>query len=220
MIRLFCGYEAAEAQGFHVFVQSVIARASEPVAVIPLAAMGLPTGSNSFTLSRFLIPYLCGFEGRAIFVDASDMALAADVAGLAALADDRYAVQVVQHPDYQTRHPVKYRGTPLECANRDYSRKNWASVMLVNCAHHGWQGMTPERIAAAHPLELLQFQFLADEAIGALPPEWNRLVDEGHPLEGAALLHWTAGIPGFLEYMDAPGAAFWRGERAAMMLED
>lgn len=220
MLTIFCGYEVAEAQGFHVFVQSVIARASAPVAIIPLAAMGLPTGSNSFTLSRFLIPHLCGFEGRAIFVDASDMLMVGDVAELDELFDPACAVQVVKHPDYQTRHPVKYRGTAMECANRDYPRKNWASVMLVNCAHPGWEGMTPERIAEAHPLELLQFQFLPDDAIGALPPEWNRLVDEGHPVEGAKLLHWTAGIPGFIEYMHAPGASLWRAERMALSLEE
>lgn len=220
MIKVFCGYEEAEAQGFHVFVQSLIARASVPVEIIPLAAQGLPRGSNSFTVSRFLVPYLCQFEGTAIFVDASDMAMDGDIAELAALADPRYAVQVVKHPDYETQHPVKYRGTQLECPNRNYPRKNWASVMVINCEHPDWKQLIPEAIAALHPLELLEFQFLDSEDIGALPGEWNRLVDEGQPVDGAKLLHWTAGIPGFIEYINAPGAALWRAERAKLELPD
>ena len=214
MIHLFAGHETAEAIGFAVFCQSVYARASKPVSITALAASGLPTGSNAFTLSRFLVPHLMGYQGHAIFMDASDMLMLADVAELDALFDDRFAVQVVKHPNYETRNPVKYIGTPLECANRDYPRKNWASVMIFNCAHPDWRGDTPESLRLAEPLELLQFHAVAD--IGELPGEWNRLVDEGQPLAGAKVLHWTAGIPAFEHYRDAPGADLWRAELARM----
>ena len=210
MIRVFAGYERGEAAGFHVFVSSLIETASRPVALTPLASMGLPKGTNAFTLSRFLIPHLCGYQGRAIFVDGSDMAMVGDIARLDALFDARFAVQVVKHPDYQTRNPVKYVGTPLEADNRDYARKNWASVMLVNCANPAWADITPASIGTMKPLDLLQFRFLDDDQIGELPAQWNRLVDEGHSVNDASLLHWTAGIPGFSHYADAPGAGKWR----------
>lgn len=205
MIRLFAGYDERESKGFHVFVQSVIQRATVPVAIIPLASMGLPEGSNTFTTSRFLIPHLCGYEGMAIFADASDMAVTADISELAALYDDRYAVQVVKH-DYKTRHKVKYRGTEMECPNSNYDRKNWASLMLINCAHPEWIG--PGMIEKTKPLDLLQFRFLSDESIGSIDAKWNTLVDEGQ--EPGAVLHWTAGIPGFEQYANAPCADFWR----------
>lgn len=213
MVRLFCGYEAREAPGFHVFVSSVLARASVPVEIIPLTAMGLPEGSNAFTVSRFLVPWLMGFKGHAIFADASDMLMLGDVAELDALFDPQFAVQVVKHPNYQPKDKLKYRGTDMETVNTAYERKNWASLMLINCEHPDWHGMTPDAITVAHPLELLQLKWAT---VGEIPNEWNRIVDEGHYLAGAKLLHWTCGIPGFPYYQNAPGADLWRAEREAM----
>lgn len=216
MIRLFCGYEPREAIGFHVFVASVIERASEPVNIVPLTNMSMPKGTNAFTVSRFLVPWLMQFRGRAIFADASDMLMLGDVAELDALFDPAFAVQVVKHPTYRTRHKIKYRGTALETINTEYPRKNWASLMLVNCDHPAWAGMTPDALVQTPMIDLLQLRHIPDDQIGALPDGWNRLVDEGHPVEGAKLLHWTAGIPGFEAYRDAPGADDWRKARRAM----
>lgn len=123
MIRLFAGFDEREAIGYAVFCHSVVARASQPVSFTPLHAMGLPEGSNCFTVSRFLIPWLCGYTGYAIFMDGSDMLMLGDVSALAMAFDPRYAVQVVKHPDYKTRHRTKYVGTEMECPNRDYPRR-------------------------------------------------------------------------------------------------
>ena len=57
----------------------------------------------------------------------------------------------------------------------------------------------------------------AGEDIGELPPEWNVLVDEGQPSDGAQVLHWTAGIPAFDHYKDTDCADLWRAEREAML---
>lgn len=217
MINLFCGYDAREAIGFHVFTHSVIQRASCPVRIVPLARFGLPAGSNNFTLSRFLVPHLCGFQGRAIFADASDMLMLGDIAELDEMFDPKFAVQVVKRSDYTSRHDRKYIGTAMECEQSNYSRKNWASLMLINCEHWAWKGMAPSAIARSAPLSLLQLEFCAN-AVGELPPSWNALVDEGDPVEGAKLLHWTAGIPGFPHYSDAPGADLWLSARNQMMV--
>lgn len=220
MIHLFCGYDSREAIGWHVFVASVLRRASQPVAIHRLDACGLPHGSNAFTRSRFLAPWLMGFKGRAIFADASDMLCLGDIAELDALFDDGMAVQVVQQPAYKTRHPRKYIGTAMEADNRDYPLKNWASLMLMNCEHAAWRDVTPgfvERTPALWLLTLTHIQLEHPRAIGALPDRWNRLVDEGQPSEGAAILHWTAGIPAFPHYARAPGAAAWHAERDLML---
>jgi hypothetical protein len=145
VIELFCGYDRREAGGFHAFVSSVLDNASELVAIRPLGSKGLPEGTNAFTFSRFLIPSLMGFKGHAIFADACDMLMLGDVAELDKLFDPAKAVQCVKH-DYRTRHPIKYKGTEMECPNRDYPRKNWASLMIVNCEHPAWRGMTAERV--------------------------------------------------------------------------
>lgn len=210
MIHLFCGYDERESIGFAVFAHSVIARASRPVALVPLHAMGMQQGTNAFTVCRFLVPYLMGFKGRAIFMDASDMLMLDDIAELDAQFNDDFAVQVVKHPNYKSRHPRKYVGTRMETDNSEYPRKNWASVMLFNCSHPVWQAMTPDRIVA-HPVgELLSLGFCGN-AIGDIDPKWNRLVDEGHSF--GSVLHWTAGIPGFDAYRDAPFAEEWFAER-------
>lgn len=209
-IRLFAGYDPREAIGCAVFAHSVIEHASQPVSITALTSMGMPVGSNAFTLSRFLVPWLCGYQGRAIFMDGSDMLLTGDVAELWATFDEDKAVLVVKHPDYKTRHPIKYRGTEMECPNIDYPRKNWASVMLFNCAHPVWAGISPETLPDLDRLKMLQL-LRAEGNIGELPAEWNRLVDEGQPY--GKVLHWTAGIPAFAEYAEAPFAGEWREAR-------
>lgn len=208
-IQLFAGFDEREAAGFHVFASSVIRRATKPVALTPLSSLGLPMGSNSFTLSRFIVPAIMGFQGHAIFVDGCDMLALADIAQLDDLFDDRYAVQCVQHPDYESEHARKYVGTDMECVQSSYSRKNWASVMLLNCAHSAWKGVTPDVICELPSLHFLQFQNLLDEEIGRLPPEWNVLVDEGQDASRAKLLHWTAGLPSFRHYRNARNSIDW-----------
>ena len=90
----------------------------------------------------------------------------------------------------------------------------------MNCAHPYWRAITPESLATVAGLSLLQLGGLRREKdaaeVGALPESWNRLVDEGHPVEGAKVLHWTAGMPGFAKYRDAPGADLWRAQLAHM----
>lgn len=210
MIHLFCGYDRREAIGFHVFVHSVLARTSAPVSIVPLSAMGLPEGSNAFTQSRFLVPRLMGYRGHAIFADASDMLALGDLAELDALFDPAFALQVVKHPDYRTRHKTKYRGTAMECPNMNYRRKNWASVAIFNCEHPIWQTFEPGGF------RMLELDFLPDELIGELPPQWNRLADEGQPVEDAKVLHFTAGVPAFEFYRASPGADHWHAARRDM----
>jgi hypothetical protein len=212
MIDLFCGYDRREAVGFHTFCASVMERATQPVSIHPLASMGLPQGSNDFTLSRFLVPHLMGFQGHAIFVDACDMLMLGDIAELDALFDSRYAVQVVKHPDYVSGHERKYVGTEMECAQSNYPKKNWASVMIVNAGHPAWKGVSPCWLSTVPAIQHLQFDAFLDEDIGALPPEWNVLIDEGHEREGAKLLHWTAGLPTFKHYRNARASADWFAE--------
>jgi hypothetical protein len=210
-MRLFCGYDEREAIGYDVFVKSVLRRASNAVHIERLDAAGIPEGSNAFTFSRFLVPYLCGYQGFAVFADASDMLCVSDLAELEALFDPSYAVQVVKH-DYKTKHPIKYIGTEMECPNINYARKNWASLMLINCAHPNWRAIDAAYINSVPMRHMLQMSFLRDEDIGELPQEWNRLVDEGQPLDGAKIIHWTAGTPAFYHYRNTPGAELWRKE--------
>lgn len=215
MIHLFSGFDTREAVGYHTFSASVIDKASHPVGIFPLHLSMLPfykggerDGTNAFIYSRFLIPYMMGYKGFAIFVDGADMIVRGDIAELDALCDPWKAVQVVKH-DYKTKHPRKYVGTGMEADNRDYERKNWSSVMIINCGHYNWARITPETIDKMSGADLHRFAFIDERFIGELPKEWNWLCDEYGPNPDAKLLHWTAGIPGFPHYKDAPHADEW-----------
>lgn len=211
MLHLFFGHEERAEAGTHAFLRSVIAHASEPIAITPitrLAALDQPEGTNAFTFRRFLVPWMLRWEGLALFVDGADMLCRADITEIGRMANLSKAVQVVKH-EYHTRHARKYRGSAMEADNEDYERKQWASVMLINCSHFGWRQITPEFVRRAKPMDLLQLRFIDDDRIGSLPIEWNWLVDEFGANEQAKLLHWTAGIPAFEAHADAPMAREW-----------
>ena len=216
MIQVYAGFDDREAVGYHTFCASVIEHCSEPVTISPLCLKALQKvyhggqrdGTNAFIYSRFLIPYLQGFRGWALFVDGADMVVRDDIAKLWAMRDVFKAVQVVKH-DYKTAHPRKYVGTPMESSNADYPCKNWSSVMLINCAHFAWRNMTPNVVETAAGSFLHRFQFIEDRFVGELPAEWNWLADEYGVNDEAKLLHWTAGIPAWAHYKDAPHAVDW-----------
>jgi hypothetical protein len=221
---LYCGFDPREAAGYHTFVQSVLDKATIPVSFIPLHKPmiedfdGQRDGTNAFIYSRFLVPYLQNFRGWALFADASDMVMCDDIAKLWNMRSAYHfnkAVAVVKH-DYRTKHSRKYIGTPMESDNADYPRKNWSSLMLFNCAHFANMRLTPEVVADSPGSFLHRFQWLADEQIGALPPEWNMLSGE-QDISAASLVHYTIGSPGFKHYASCDGADhFHRAKKHAL----
>lgn len=210
MIRLFIGFDPREAVAFHTFAQSVLEHASQPVSFTPLVLQALPgyqethkDGSNTFIYSRVLTPYLCGFEGWAIFAD-GDMICRADIAELWEQRDPGKAVQVVQH-DYQTKASTKYLGNK----NQNYPRKNWSSVVMWNCSHPKHRVLVPEFVMKQTGAYLHRFSWLDDVEIGALGREWNWLTTEYEDNYDAKLLHYTLGTPCFKDYWSADMADEW-----------
>ena len=219
MIRVFIGYDPREAVAYNVLAHSINARASAPVTITPLMLSQLggiyrrarnPLQSTDFSFSRFLVPYLCNFDGWAIFTD-NDMLVLDDIARLWALRDDRYAVQVVKH-NHVPREEVKFLGYQ----QTKYEKKNWSSVMLMNCAK--CRALTADFVNTATGLELHQFKWLGDDSlIGELPSGWNHLVGYDAPRSDASLVHFTIGGPYFNETRDCEYAAQWFSEREAML---
>jgi lipopolysaccharide biosynthesis glycosyltransferase len=206
VIDIVVGFDQREAVAYHTFCQSVIDHTSDPVRFTPLVAHGLDgkrDGSNTFIYSRFLVPYIMGYRGWAIFAD-GDMVCKEDIAKLWALRDDKYAVQVVQH-EYKTKYKTKYLGNK----NEDYPRKNWSSLILWNCEHSANRSLTPTNIAGLSGEFLHRFQWLHDGEVGELPLTWNWLVMEYPTHENAELLHYTIGTPCFKDYADCDMSSYW-----------
>jgi hypothetical protein len=221
-VRIFIGFDPSETVAYNVLAHSINARSSLPVSITPLMLSQLngiyrrkrdPLQSTEFSFSRFLAPYLAGFEGWAIFTD-NDMLVLDDIAKLWALRDERYAVQVVKH-NHVPKEEVKFLGYQ----QTKYEKKNWSSVMLMNCAK--CRALTPDFVNTATGLELHQFKWLEDDSlIGALPARWNHLVGYDAPRRDASLVHFTIGGPYFNETRDCEYAEEWFRERNAMLVAE
>jgi len=201
MIPIFIGYDQRESVAYHICTNSIIRHASAPISISPLALNTLEgyeekhnDGSNHFIYSRFLIPHLMNYKGWAIFMD-GDMILRDDIKELWDMRDDSKAVMVVKH-DYVTKMTEKYMGAK----NENYPRKNWSSVILWNCGHEANRGVTPEFVQNSTGAQVHRFTWLDDDLIGEIPEEWNWLDIEYDYNPEAKLIHYTLGLPGFVEF--------------------
>lgn len=213
-IPVFVGYDPREAIAYHVCCNSIIRNATAPVAIVPVALNLFSEyqethtdGSNHFIYTRFLVPWLMGWSGRAIFID-GDMIVRGDIVELYHSLPLSMDVAVVKH-DYQTRQTEKYMGAK----NENYPRKNWSSVIVWNCNSFPNRQLTPEFVMKSSGAFLHRFSWLNDDRIHALPPEWNWLPDEYGANADAKLLHYTLGTPCFHEYADTPQNELWHRER-------
>ena len=218
LIRLVVGFDARETIAYHVFCQSVLENTSLPVSFLPLVEKSLAVykenhhdGSNRFTYTRFLTPFLMNFEGWAIFAD-GDMVCRRDIAELWKLRDSSKAVQVVKH-DYLTKSSTKYLGNK----NENYPRKNWSSVILWNCGHPENRCLTPDLVSSKDGKFLHRFQWLADSLVGELDKEWNWLAIEYDDNPSAKLIHYTLGTPCFRDFRDSSSSEHWHRVLANML---
>jgi hypothetical protein len=219
MIRVFIGYSRAAPVASSVAAHSIIRHASQPVAITHLALNQLQgiyrrphdaMQSTDFSFSRFLTPYLAGFEGWAIFMD-DDMAVVDDIAKLWALRDDRYAVQVVKHHHIPVED-VKF----LDKVQTKYEKKNWSSVMLFNCGR--CTALTPDYVNSATGLQLHQFKWLGDDSrIGEIPHRWNHLADYDPHADDVSIIHYTIGGPFYDDFRDCGYHEQWFAEKDAML---
>ncbi|HET6620556.1 MAG TPA: hypothetical protein VFG64_11480 [Dongiaceae bacterium] len=195
-LRIFIGYDHRQAVAYNVLQFSLYRRSSKPLAISPLVLPTLPIkrqGLTPFTFSRFLVPWLCGYRGWALFLDIDFLALA-DIAGLFDLTDERYAAMV-------SKNPKKFE---------------WASMILFNCGHSANRVLEPgyvddpKRCVNPHTMD-----WLAPELVGPVPGEWNHLVGYDAPRRDARLVHYTQGMPIYEETSGSEYREEWLAEHKA-----
>jgi hypothetical protein len=201
MIPIHIGYDDREAPGFPVLCHSILSRTREAVNFIPIRGNEVVNGSTQFNASRFNVALMQGYRGWALWMEC-DMLCLADIAGLLEFRDSKYDVLVCQH-DYRTKHPVKFLGQP----NPDYPRKNWSSLMLVNCMGAWWQRISEEGWSLEDKHRFYQAR------VGSIPLEWNWLVGEYDYNPKAKLAHFTIGLPIWPEYAMCDYSEAWRSDR-------
>lgn len=235
---VFIGYDQREADAFAVAVASIKHHAKEPVDIMAvdmkvLQERGLyqrPTVSRdgklwdvisdapmstAFAISRFFVPLLateyCDEPWDwAVFMDC-DVMLRADVGELFALADPTKALQCVHHKQEQGA-AVKMDGQ----LQTFYARKNWSSCMILNLRNPANRALTIEKLNTWTGRALHGFNWLADEFIGPLPPEWNHLCGVDAPNPNAKLVHFTLGIPRMPGYENCEHSTEWLRYRDAL----
>lgn len=228
-LRVFIGHDPREDLAYRVCRHSLVRRASRPVLVQALRRPALEAHgmyrrrftsqdgvmvdegdgkpfSTEFAFSRFLVPALCTYRGWALFCDC-DFLWRGDVAELFDQADERYAVMVVPH-DHAPGETVKMDGQ----VQARYRRKNWSSLILWNCGHPSHERLTVEQVNQRPGAWLHGFDWLADDAIGALDEGWNWLEGWSPDAIDPKAVHFTRGGPWFEDYRDVAYADEWRAE--------
>lgn len=187
MLRVFIGYDERQPISYNVLAQSIIENSSVPVQITPIRIHTIPlkrTGLTPFTFSRFMVPYMCGYKGWALFLDL-DMIVLDDIAKLFEYRDNKYKVMVVKNP----------------------KKFEWASLMLFNC--YKCENLTPDYIEKSNYLHSIGWA--EDSEIGEIPREWNHLVGYDHEREDAKLVHYTQGVPAFPETVEEEYSKEWHG---------
>jgi len=215
-MKVFIGYDSREDIAFQVCEYSIV-KHNKNTEVYALKQKELreagiysrpidPLSSTEFTFIRFLVPYLTDYKGWAVFVDC-DFIFLQDIKKLFDLANNQFAVMVVKH-EYTPKESYKMDG----CRQLSYPRKNWSSCILWNCSHPSNRNLTPDVINTQTGQFLHRFQWLNDEEIGELQPEWNWLAgwynekENGQP----SAIHFTEGGPWFKEYRRCHYHKIWK----------
>ena len=186
--RVFIGYDERQAVSYTTLQHSILETASLPVSVTPLILSTLPItrrGLTPFTFSRFLVPWLCNYQGHALFLDA-DMFLVSDICEMVQYFNDDHAVSVV----------------------RSIAQFEQSSVMLFNNAHPKNKTLTPDFIQNTEE-NMHGLCWLEDDEIGEMDDKWNQLVGYQECQGVTGNLHFTMGVPAFPETSTSEFGQIW-----------
>lgn len=201
-MKVFIGYDSRQPVAAQVLAHSIWKRAHKPVDIVRLDIRQLPIqrkGLTEFTYSRYLVPYMCGYQGEALFLDA-DMLCLDDITLLS--ADVERDLDIFAPPGYSTaRYPVS--------VVKSGEQFEWPSLMYFNNAK--CRELTPDFIETGSP------QKWVFQNAGELPKDWNHVVPYDGTNPNARIVHFTQGIPCFSETKGAEYGEKWREEAREAM---
>jgi len=205
MFRVFIGWDSRFPEPADVLAYSLRKHSSIPLDIryLKLPELRLnrtydSLASTEFTYSRFLVPHLCNYQGTALYLD-SGMLCLADIVEIAQRDMAGLALRVVKH-NYRPPGTVKMNGA----VQTIYPRKNWSSMMLMNCDLLTlW---TKDVVETASGAYLHRFQDIPDNQIGDIPIVWNTLDTMATDTK---LIHWTSGGPWLEQTRNCPHAEIW-----------
>jgi hypothetical protein len=130
-MKIFIGWDSREDIAYQVCKESLARNSSEWLDIKPIKQQEMrerglywrehdPLSSTEFSFTRFLVPYLAGYEGWALFMDC-DFLWRGDVAGIMDYADPSVPVMVYSIGTSRKRRPrwtVRYNTNTRERIGR------------------------------------------------------------------------------------------------------
>lgn len=180
-IRIFVGTDRTQMLAARVLEYSIKKHASMSVNFVPMVDLPVPIPRDpenrprtGFSFSRFLIPSLCGYKGRAVYLDA-DMLVLNDIAKIWDMTMDGVDILCAEQPSKKGRV-------------RQYS------VMLMNCANLPWKidEIVNGLDNGCYDYRQLMDDFClvdSDRIRASLPSDWNSL--ESYKRGKTCLIHYT-----------------------------
>lgn len=190
-IRVFVGTDRSQQLAFKVLEYSIRTTTSRTVEIFPLIDIQVPEPKlkknrqrTGFSFSRFCIPKMTGFKGRAIYLDA-DMLVLSDIDDLWNLELDEYCVLVQDDPEPHVAGVGSKFPFP--------ARKKQCSVMVLSCDRLSWEidQIVSDLDSGKYTYEQLMYELcvLEEHQIGyAVPQYWNSLE---HYDDETRLIHFT-----------------------------
>lgn len=188
-LRIFVGTDESQVVAYRVLEYSIRRSASVPVEVIPTLGLDPPKPTNpairpgtAFSFCRFQIPELCGYRGRALYLDA-DMVVFGDIAELADLDFGPHKVLCTFQPE----------PPPAWVGHADFHPGRHTAVMLLDCGRLDWKA--DDIVAGLDDGAYTYDQLMSDvcildptEVADTIPVVWNHLE---HFDPATKLLHFT-----------------------------
>lgn len=191
VIRVYVGTDRSQLLAVSVLEHSIKRHTTAKVEVIPMLDLPVPTPKDprngqrtGFSYSRFCIPKLAGYKGKAIYMDA-DMLVFRDIRELWDIPFDGAKVVIQQE--------VKFEENTTQKAGAPKKRKKQCAVMLLDCDRLDWdiEKIVSDFDSEKYGYEELMYDLcILDEpdVKYGVPFEWNSLE---HYDSDTRLLHYT-----------------------------
>ncbi|MDB5861088.1 MAG: glycosyl transferase [Ramlibacter sp.] len=190
-IRIYVGADRSQQLAVRVLEYSIKRHTDATVEVHPMVDLEVPTPRDprqgqrtGFSFSRFCIPRLAGYRGRAIYMDA-DMQVFRDIRELWNLPFAGRKVLVQEE--------VKHLAATLKLSNAPAKRIKQCAVMLLDCGRLDWDiaDIVRHLDEGDYSYEQLMYDLclLPEDDVGyTVPFEWNSLE---HFDAETRLIHYT-----------------------------
>jgi len=191
IMRIYVGADRSQALAIPVLEYSIKRHTTAKVEVIPMLDLPVPQSKDprngqrtGFSFSRFCIPKLAGYRGKAIYMDA-DMLVFSDIRELWGIPFDGAKIVIQKE--------VKFEEVSTQKAGAPSKRKKQCAVMLLDCDRLDWEieKIVADMDAGKYNYEELMYDMCllseGDVKYG-VPFEWNSLE---HWDSETRLIHYT-----------------------------